>query len=66
MSGWSTLVCVLLWRLGLSKGTGTFDALLDVVCAGQVPLDWGRKYTVEQIDFSAMYERVSDSGLLFN
>ena len=47
------------------KGLGTCDALLDIVCAGQRVLDSGGEFALIQLDFSAAFDRVNHSGLLF-
>ena len=47
------------------KGLGTCDALLEIVCAGQAALDSGRELAVVQIDFSAAFDRVCHSCLLY-
>ena len=39
------------------KSLGTCDALLDIVCAGQMELDRGRELALVQIDFSASFDR---------
>ena len=46
------------------KGLGTCDALLDIVCAGQLELDRGGELALIQIDFSAAF-RVYHVGLVF-
>ena len=46
-------------------GMGTYDALLDIVCAGKGALDRGRELSAVQIDFSAGFDRFSHSGLLY-
>ena len=48
-------------------GLGTWDALLDIVCAEQAALERGRELgelAVVQIDFSVAFDSVSHSGLL--
>ena len=47
------------------KGLGTCDALLDIVCAGQLELDRGGELALVQIDFSAAFNRVNYGGLVF-
>ena len=47
------------------KGLGTCDALLDIVCAGQLELDRGGELALVQIDFSAAFDRVNHWGLVF-
>ena len=47
------------------KGLGTCDALLDIVCAGQLELDRGGELALVQIDFSAAFDRVNHGGLVF-
>ena len=47
------------------KTLGTCDALLDIVCAGQLELDRGGELALVQIDFSAAYDRVNHEGLVF-
>ena len=44
---------------------GTCDALLDIVCAGQLELDRGGELVLVQIDFSAAFDRVNHGGLVF-
>ena len=44
---------------------GTSDALLDIVCAGQLELDRGEELALVQIDFRADFDRVAHGGLLF-
>ena len=44
---------------------GTCDALLDIVCAGQLELDRGGELALVQIDFSAAFDRVNHEGLVF-
>ena len=44
---------------------GTCDALLDVVCAGQLELDRGGELVLVQIDFSAAFDRVNHGDLVF-
>ena len=46
------------------KRLGTCDALLDIVCAGQLELDRGGELALVQIDFSAAFERVNHGGLV--
>ena len=48
------------------KGLGTCDALLDIVCAGQLELDRGGELTLVQIDFSAAFDRVNHGALCLN
>ena len=43
------------------KGLGTCDALLDIVCVVKVALDFGKELAVNQINFSAAFERVNHS-----
>ena len=45
------------------KGLGTCDALLDIVCAGQLELDRGGELALVQIDFSAAFDRVNPTNL---
>ena len=47
------------------KRLGTCDALLDIVCAGQLELDRGGELALVQIDFSAAFDRVNHVGLVF-
>ena len=47
------------------KRLGTCDALLDIVCAGQLELDRGGEFALVQIDFSAAFNRVNHGGLVF-
>ena len=47
------------------KRFGTCDALLDIVCAGQLELDRGGELALVQIDFSAAFDRVNHGGLVF-
>ena len=47
------------------KGLGTCDALLDIVCAGQLELDRGGELALVQIDYSAAFGRVNHGGLVF-
>ena len=47
------------------KSLGTCDALLDIVCAGQMELDKGGELSLVQIDFSAAFGRVNHVGLVF-
>ena len=47
------------------KRLGTSDALLDIVCAGQLELDRGGELALIQIDFSAAFDRVNRGGLVF-
>ena len=47
------------------KRLGTCDALLDIVCAGQLELDRGGELVFIQIDFSAAFDRVNHGGLVF-
>ena len=47
------------------KRLGTCDALLDIVCAGQLELDRGGELALFQIDFSAAFDRVNHGGLVF-
>ena len=47
------------------KGLRTCDALLDIVCAGQLELDRGGELALIQIDFSAAFDRVNHGGLVF-
>ena len=44
---------------------GTCDALLDIVCAGQLELDRDGELALVQIDFSAGFDRVNHGGLVF-
>ena len=74
LKGWSLCVLVVFWRdLGsclltkysYRKRLGTCDALLDIVCAGQLELDRGGELALVQIDFSAAFDRVNHGGLVF-
>ena len=64
---------VAFWRdLGSSHLTSTrtgridtCDALLDIVCAGQIELDRGGELALVQIDFSAAFDRVNHGGFMF-
>ena len=47
------------------KGLGTCDAILDIVCAGQLELDRSGELALVQIDFSAAFDRVDHGGLVF-
>ena len=48
------------------KNFDTCDALLDIVCAGQMNLDRGGQLAfVQIIDFSAAFDRVNHGGLVF-
>ena len=47
------------------KGLDTCDALLDIVCAGQLELEKGEELALVQIDFSAAFDRVNHGGLVF-
>ena len=47
------------------KSLGTCDALLDIVCAGQMELDRNGELALIQIDFSAAFDRVNHGGLVF-
>ena len=47
------------------KCLGTCDALLNIVCAGQLELDRGGELALVQIDFSAAFDRVNHGGLVF-
>ena len=42
---------------------GTYDAILDIVCAAQRELDGGRELALVQLDFSADFNQVSHHGL---
>ena len=44
---------------------GTCDALLDIVCAGQLELVGGTELALVQINFSAAFDRVNHGGLVF-
>ena len=44
---------------------GTCDALLDIVCAGQLELNRSGEPALVQIDFSAAFDRVNHGGLVF-
>ena len=46
------------------KRLGTCDALLRIVCAGQLELDRGRELALVQIDFSEAFDRVNHEGLV--
>ena len=43
---------------------GTYDALLDIVYAGQAALDRDSELALIQVDFSAAFDHVNRSGLL--
>ena len=47
------------------KGMGTWNALLDIVCAVQSELDGRRELLLMQLEFSAAFDRVSHRGLFF-
>ena len=47
------------------KRLDTCDALLDIVCGGQLELDRGGELALVQIDFSAAFDRVNHGGLVF-
>ena len=47
------------------KDLGTCDALLDIVCTGQLELDRGGELALVQIDFSVAFDRVDHGGLVF-
>ena len=47
------------------KGLGSCEALLDIVCAGQLELDRGGELALVQIDFSAAFDMVNHGGLVF-
>ena len=47
------------------KSLGTCDALLDIVCAGQMELDRGGELALVQIYFRAVFDRVNHGGLVF-
>ena len=47
------------------KSLGICDALLDIVCAGQLELDRGGELALVQIDFSAAFDRVNHGGLVY-
>ena len=47
------------------KSLGTCDALLHIVCAGQMELERGGELALVQIDFSAAFDRVNHRGLVF-
>ena len=47
------------------KGLGTCDVMLNMVCAVQAALDRSRESAAVQIDFSAAFDSVSHSELLF-
>ena len=47
------------------KRLGTCDALLDIVCAGQLELNRGGELPLVQIDISAAFDRVNHGGLVF-
>ena len=47
------------------KGLGTCEALLDIVCAGQLELDRGGELALIQIDFSVAFDMVNHWGLVF-
>ena len=49
----------------IQKDFGTCDALLDIVCSGQMELDRGGELALVQIDFSAAFESVNHVGLVF-
>ena len=44
---------------------GTYDALLDIVCACQLELDRDVEVALVQIDFSGAFDRVKHGGLVF-
>ena len=48
------------------KGVGCIDALLTIYYHFQKSLDAGMESYIVQLDFSAAFDRVSHSGLLFN
>ena len=47
------------------KSLGTCDALLDIVCAGQLELVRDGELVLVQIDFSAAFDRVNHGGPVF-
>ena len=47
------------------KRLATCDALLDIVCAGQLELDSGGELELIQIDFSVAFDGVNHGGLVF-
>ena len=47
------------------KSLGTCDALLDIICAGQMELDRGGELALVQINFSAAFDRVNHGSLVF-
>ena len=47
------------------KSLRTCDALLDIVCAGQIELDRGGELALVQIDFNVAFDRVNHGGLVF-
>ena len=47
------------------KSLGTCDALLDIVCAGQMELNRGGELELVQIDFMAAFDMVNHGGLVF-
>ena len=47
------------------KRLGTCDALLDIICAGQLELYRGGELALVQIDFSVAFDRVNHGGLVF-
>ena len=47
------------------KSLGICDALLDIVCAGQMELDRGGELALDQIDFCAALEKVNHRGFVF-
>ena len=49
----------------IQKNLGTYDALLDIICAGQMELDMGGELALVQIDFSAAFDRANHGGLVF-
>ena len=44
---------------------GTYDVLLDIVCAGQMELDRGEELAHVQIDFSAAFDRINHGVIVF-
>ena len=48
------------------KSLGTCDALLEIVCAGQMELDRGGELALVLIDFSAAFDRVNHGALCLN
>ena len=47
------------YQYSYRKRLGTCDALLDIVCAGQLELDRGGELALVHIDFSAAFDRLN-------